>query len=341
MDASAALAFNKIERLADAGGFDLVIAGVSDRVEHQLARGGVVAGQGALRFEPDLDRALQRCEELLLDEVDPAQAPATTDGSDDGAAALPPGVAPYLERVTLEGGDVLIHQGDPSEDVFVLVSGRLRVERSTPEGMRVRLSTVRRGVVGEVALYTGAARTADVVAEAPSVVLRLRRAALERMEVEDPQVAAALPPVDRDGAGRAPDRVAPHALRDARLAARNDERVDRDAPLRRDDHGVHVEGVDRVTDLGREQGQPDDRVRDRLDVGRRRATDAVQQRTDREPVEQAHRARAIHRRQREPAITQDLHQHPTGRHQHQRAERRVAHDAERDLDARPAPWLRR
>ena len=100
-------------------------------------------------------------------------------------------MAPYLERVTLEGDDVLIHQGDPSEDVFVLVSGRLRVERSTPEGMRVRLSTVRRGVVGEVALYTGAARTADVVAEAPSVVLRLRRAALERMEAEDPQVAAA------------------------------------------------------------------------------------------------------------------------------------------------------
>lgn len=191
VDASAALAFNKIERLADAGGFDLVIAGVSDRVEHQLARGGVVAGQGALRFEPDLDRALQRCEELLLDEIDPAQAPATTDGSDDGAAELPPGVATYLERVSLEGGDVLIHQGDPSEDVFVLVSGRLRVERSTPEGMRVRLSTVRRGVVGEVALYTGAARTADVVAEASSVVLRLRRAALERMEVEDPQVAAA------------------------------------------------------------------------------------------------------------------------------------------------------
>ena len=191
VDASAALAFSKIERLADAGGFDLVIAGVSDGVEHQLARGGVVAGQEALRFEPDLDRALQRCEELLLDEVDPAQAPAATDGSDDGAAELPPGVAPYLERVTLERDDVLIHQGDPSEDVFVLVSGRLLVERSTPEGMRVRLSTVRRGVVGEVALYTGAARTADVVAEAPSVVLRLRRAALERMEAEDPQVAAA------------------------------------------------------------------------------------------------------------------------------------------------------
>jgi SulP family sulfate permease len=47
-------------------------------------------------------------------------------------------------------------------------------------------------VVGEVAMYTGTARTADVVAETPSVVLRLRRAELERLEAEDPALAAAI-----------------------------------------------------------------------------------------------------------------------------------------------------
>jgi SulP family sulfate permease len=57
--------------------------------------------------------------------------------------------------------------------------------------MRVR--TVNAGVVvGEVAMYTGAPRTADVVAEAPSVVHRLSGAAIERMESEDPELAAAL-----------------------------------------------------------------------------------------------------------------------------------------------------
>ena len=47
-------------------------------------------------------------------------------------------------------------------------------------------------VVGEVALYTAAPRTADVVAETPSVVLRLGRDSIERLEAEQPELAAAL-----------------------------------------------------------------------------------------------------------------------------------------------------
>jgi SulP family sulfate permease len=47
-------------------------------------------------------------------------------------------------------------------------------------------------VVGEIAHYTGVARTADVVAEVPTVVLRISREAIERLEVEEPELAAAL-----------------------------------------------------------------------------------------------------------------------------------------------------
>jgi sulfate permease, SulP family len=75
----------------------------------------------------------------------------------------------------------------------VLESGRLMVELVMPDGTRLRLSTVRPGVVvGEVTLYTGVPRTADVVAETPSVVLRLSRASIERLEAAEPEAAAAL-----------------------------------------------------------------------------------------------------------------------------------------------------
>jgi SulP family sulfate permease len=88
---------------------------------------------------------------------------------------------------------VLIRQGEPPDDLFVLESGRLKVEVTTPEGMRIRLRSMRSGVVvGEVALYTGVQRAADVVAETPSVVLRLSRASIEQMEAADPELAAAL-----------------------------------------------------------------------------------------------------------------------------------------------------
>jgi SulP family sulfate permease len=57
----------------------------------------------------------------------------------------------------------------------------------------MRLSSVSPGVmVGEVALYLGRPRTADVITETPSVVLQLSRASIERMEAQEPELAAAL-----------------------------------------------------------------------------------------------------------------------------------------------------
>ena len=106
---------------------------------------------------------------------------------------LPEGVRPLLERQPLAEGEVLIHQGAAPDDLFVLESGRLRIEMVTPDGDRMRLRSVTPGVVvGEVALYLGGVRTADVVAETPSVVLRLRRTAIDRLEAERPEVAADL-----------------------------------------------------------------------------------------------------------------------------------------------------
>jgi SulP family sulfate permease len=189
VDSSAVVAFVKVIGLARAQGFELVFTGVSEPVREQLARGGVAEAEGLVRFEPDLDRGLQRCEEGLLEGG--AVEPADLDG--DALTGMPPGLRPYLERVSLEGGAVVIRQDEPPDDVFVLESGRLRVETVTPEGTRMRLRTLRPGVmVGELAMYSGVPRTADVVAETPSVVLRLSKTAIERMETEDPELAAAL-----------------------------------------------------------------------------------------------------------------------------------------------------
>jgi len=191
VDASAVMSFVKVIHLAEANRFELVLAGASDPVLEQLARGGVVASEGVVRFEPDLDRGLQRCEDVLLEEAQVRRLAGA--GPGEALGGLPPHLLTYLERVSLTEGTVLIRQDEPPEDVFVLGSGRLRVDMQTPEGRRIRLRTVLPGVVvGEVAMYTGVPRTADVVAEEPSVVLRLRGSAILRMESEDPELAAAL-----------------------------------------------------------------------------------------------------------------------------------------------------
>jgi SulP family sulfate permease len=188
VDSSAAASFVKIARLAEANRFEFLLAGASDRVREQLARGGVTASGGVVAFVPDLDRALQRCEDVLLEE-EPWERPA----QGEGPAEMPPGLVPYLERESVPEGTVLIRQDEPPQDVFVLASGTLRVETVTSSGTPMRLRTIRPGVVvGEVAMYTGTPRTADVVAETPVDILRLSAAAIERMEAEDPELAAAV-----------------------------------------------------------------------------------------------------------------------------------------------------
>ena len=163
----------------------------AEQVREQLARGGIEELDGVVRFESDLDRGLQRCEDVLLEETELDRFVGT--GPGDALSGMPPPLRTYLERVSLPEGTVLIRQAEPPEDVFVLESGRLRVEMQTPEGRRVRLRTVLPGVVvGEVAMYSGVPRTADVVAEEPSVVLRLSRESIDRIGSDDPALAATL-----------------------------------------------------------------------------------------------------------------------------------------------------
>ena len=189
VDSSAVVAFVKVMRLAEANGFEIVLTGASGPVRGQLERGGVAETPGTLGFEPDLDRGLQRCEDALLETAGERAAA----GVDEALDGLPPGLSAYLERVSLPVGTVLLHQDEPSGDVYVLGSGRLGVHTRTPEGKVMRLASVRPGVVvGEVALYTGVPRTADVVAETPSVVLHLSAGSIARMEAEEPELAAAL-----------------------------------------------------------------------------------------------------------------------------------------------------
>jgi sulfate permease, SulP family len=192
VDSSAVVSFVKVIRLAEAASSEIVFTGASDPVRAQLARGGVIETDGLVAFEPDLDRGLQRCEDALLSapDLDEAKREHPAAGSPE---ALPPGLAAHLERVSVPRGEVLLRQDDPPGDVYVLESGRLGVETTTPEGTRMRLRTLRPGVVvGEITLYTGIPRTADVVAEVPSVVLRITRGTIERLEREEPELAAAL-----------------------------------------------------------------------------------------------------------------------------------------------------
>ena len=192
VDSSAVVSLAKVLTLAEAARSEVVFTAASDPVRAQLARGGVIERDGLVSFEPDLDRGLQRCEDALLRTPDLAEALADHPAG-RRLEGLPPGLDAHLERVSVPEGTVLLSQDDPPGDVYVLESGGLSVRTVTPEGSRLRLRTLRPGVVvGEIALYAGVPRTADVVADVPSVVLRIDAEAIERLEAGEPELAAAL-----------------------------------------------------------------------------------------------------------------------------------------------------
>jgi sulfate permease, SulP family len=195
IDSSAVLAFMKVEQLAESAGFDLLLTGVPPRMRRQLEKGGLTENTGRLAYVEDLDRGLQLCEEKLLEDarVTPVQREpfwtrlAAELGDDAGR------LRDYLEPVDVPRGHVLIRQGDLPEDLFLLEDGVLTAQMGDDDGSEVRLRTMGPGtVVGEIGMYTGGLRTASIVAEAPSRVLRLHRDSLETMERDDPALAFAL-----------------------------------------------------------------------------------------------------------------------------------------------------
>jgi SulP family sulfate permease len=86
-----------------------------------------------------------------------------------------------------------MHQGDPPTEMYFILSGLITIQITHPDGKILRLRSIRGGAtVGEMGLYLGAARTADVIVSLPGEVYRLSAQALTVMREKDPEVAAHL-----------------------------------------------------------------------------------------------------------------------------------------------------
>ena len=86
-------------------------------------------------------------------------------------------------------GDAVMRQGDTDNNLFILVSGTLEVFREEDD-IRSRLGFLRSGsFFGEMALVTQSPRSASIVAQEPSVVLRVSWDLLESILELDPTLA--------------------------------------------------------------------------------------------------------------------------------------------------------
>jgi sulfate permease, SulP family len=99
----------------------------------------------------------------------------------------------YLDRLDVPTGTKIIQQNTVADDLFFIESGRLSTYLEQKDSPSIRLQTmVDDTMVGEIGFYLGDLRTATVMADKPSIVYRLSREALAKMENENPLVAIEL-----------------------------------------------------------------------------------------------------------------------------------------------------
>jgi uncharacterized protein len=102
-------------------------------------------------------------------------------------------VAVLGQLQTAPAGTMLIRKGDTGHEMYMVITGKMRVFDRRDDGRETVLTDLEPGAVfGEMALVTGELRSAFVVAATDAEVLRLDFAALERIRRRFPYTAAKL-----------------------------------------------------------------------------------------------------------------------------------------------------
>lgn len=191
VDSSAAQALGRLFRAAGKRSVEVDLSAMSPKVEQALRATGCLAGDGPTLCA-SIDEAVSRWDERVLAHT------AVMDTSFEAwlALAMPSTVEAEqvmrcFESLTLAPGDLLFAQGDPSDALFLVRSGRLSASVMV-EGREMTVRAIHAGgAMGEMGLFRSTPRSATIRAEQASVVLKLGRRELDQLEREQPSLAAA------------------------------------------------------------------------------------------------------------------------------------------------------
>ena len=106
------------------------------------------------------------------------------------------GIAKSCVERTFAADELLVRQGNPGVGLFVIVSGKVIVQKTNEAGERLDIATHGPGeVIGEMAVLDGANRTADVTALKETTCLVLSAWDFRSFMESHPEVALEILPV--------------------------------------------------------------------------------------------------------------------------------------------------
>jgi SulP family sulfate permease len=195
IDSSAIQSFLQIRQAAERAGVQIVLVGLSPDLLELLTAGHFV--DDSLHVEPDLDRALEWCENAIIERYRSntnsgrsLQSWFTRFLGDDQLSKI---LAALCHRRVYQAGEVISRQGEASQSLFFVADGRVGIilERSSEDRIRVR-SLGRRTTVGEMGLITRQPRSATIEAELDTIVYELDIETFDRLKREQPELVQAL-----------------------------------------------------------------------------------------------------------------------------------------------------
>lgn len=192
------IAFVKLQKLMDEYDVEMVIASAPlDLEEHLDSTGHLVDGGGGFRVFLDLDYAMEWCENRVLDsenllEMKEMSLPALLKPVFPEPKHIP-ALMKVLKRVVVDKGDIVCKQGDMSNSMYFVESGRLDVELEMESGKVIRMKKIGPGgVFGEMGIYTLAPRSATIRATEKCVLYLMTREKLEAIEKRAPQLVSSI-----------------------------------------------------------------------------------------------------------------------------------------------------
>jgi sulfate permease, SulP family len=194
VDSSATHSFAQIKRAADEHGARLVLAHLTPELGKAFRAIGFLAED--VMLVPDLDQALETCEDAIIETAQRARGDAKSlhewlaEAFGDGEHADL--LIKECVRIEVAPGDVIAEQGAAADALHFILDGRVGILVDSG-GRQVRVRSLRsHTTVGEMGLITGRPRNATIRAETSGILYALSLSAYERLKVEHPAAAMAL-----------------------------------------------------------------------------------------------------------------------------------------------------
>ena len=197
-DAPASELLRRMCAAAGASGRTLLLTGLGGALAGLRDAVGDLAAGGSVRVEADVDAALEWCEDRIL-----AGLSEGADLSEFSLARLEifQGLSREEHRLlesiaqpmTFDKGEVILREGDPARVFFVLVRGSVRIALTVAGERMRRIAGIGPGMpFGEMALFDGGRRSANVIAEESVVCYGISVESLREISVTHPNIMATI-----------------------------------------------------------------------------------------------------------------------------------------------------